>query len=111
MSCILIKNINTLVTMVDGQEPLHDVDLLIRGNIIEEIGHNLPEPQEEGVQIIDGTLRVVYPGFINTHHHLYQTLTRNLPSLQKTGNKVLIRCGTWTRDWHRDTCLRCADSP
>ena len=82
MSCILIKNIHTLVTMVDGQEPLHDVDLLIRGNIVEEIGHGLPEPEGEDVRVIDGSLRVVYPGFINTHHHLYQTLTRNLPLVQ-----------------------------
>ncbi|MGD9874749.1 MAG: 8-oxoguanine deaminase, partial [Kiritimatiellia bacterium] len=31
---------------------------------------------------IDGTNRVVYPGLVNTHHHLYQTLTRNLPKVQ-----------------------------
>ncbi len=82
MKHILIQNIHTLVTMVDGERPRHDVDLLISGNKIAAIGQNLPAPTDGEVTTVDGSFRVVYPGFINTHHHLYQTLTRNLPRVQ-----------------------------
>ena len=82
MSHILIRNIHTLVTMVDDEKPLHNVDLLIRDNRIAAIGPRLDAPDDPNLTILDGSWRVVYPGFINTHHHLYQTLTRNLPRVQ-----------------------------
>ncbi|MGD9874984.1 MAG: 8-oxoguanine deaminase, partial [Kiritimatiellia bacterium] len=82
MAKILLKNVNTLVTMVPGEKPLHNVDLLISGKKIEAIGPNLEIPAGAKVRTIDGTNRVVYPGLVNTHHHLYQTLTRNLPKVQ-----------------------------
>jgi len=86
MPSILIQDIHTLVTQVDGEEPLHDVDLLLVDGRVAAIGRDLPLPGDpsggESVRILDGRYRVVYPGFINTHHHLYQTLTRNLPRVQ-----------------------------
>ncbi len=80
---ILIRDIHTLVTMNDGEAPLHGVDLVIEGNRIAAI-HAGPDkpPPPPGAEIIDARHHVVYPGFINTHHHLYQTLTRNIPSVQ-----------------------------
>ncbi len=80
MTQLLIKNIHTLVTMVDGERPLHDVDLLVEDNRIAAIGKGLQASDD--AEVLDGTYRVVYPGFINTHHHFYQTLTRNLPKVQ-----------------------------
>lgn len=77
MKPMLIKNIHTLVTMNESSEILHHVDMLTTGNRIAAIGHNLTPPDD--CEILDGTHRVVYPGFINTHHHFYQILTRNLP--------------------------------
>ena len=32
--------------------------------------------------VIDASHMVMYPGLINTHHHLYQTFSRNLPEVQ-----------------------------
>jgi 8-oxoguanine deaminase len=79
MARILIQYIHSLVTMVEGEKPMSGVDLLIEGGKIADIGKDLrPEPGED-LQVLDGRWRVVYPGFINTHHHLYQTLTRNIP--------------------------------
>ncbi len=75
---LLIRGIDTLVTMVDGEAPQTGVDLLIEDGRIAAIGRDL-EASAEDTRILDGTHRVVYPGFVNTHHHLYQTLTRNLP--------------------------------
>lgn len=81
MSSILIRNIHTLVPMTGAGDVLHDVDVLIRDGWITEVGRSIsvdPAP----ARVIDGSWCVVYPGFVNTHHHLYQTLTRNIPGLQ-----------------------------
>ena len=80
MPRLLIRDIHTLVTMVEGQAPLHGVDLLAEDGKVSAIGKGLE--QQPGDEVLDGRWRVVYPGFVNTHHHLYQTLTRNIPKVQ-----------------------------
>lgn len=83
MSAILLKQVQTLVTMADDAAILHDVDVLIEGNRIAKIARGMdPATLPVGTVTIDGGRHVVYPGFINTHHHLYQTLTRNIPAVQ-----------------------------
>ncbi len=74
---ILIKNISTLETITNGR--LKDIDIYIEDNIIKEIGKHLTYDADN---VINGEDRVVLPGFINTHHHFYQTFTRNLPKAQ-----------------------------
>ena len=37
--------------------------------------------QETAEDVIDASNMVIYPGLINTHHHLYQTFSRNLPQV------------------------------
>lgn len=65
--------------MTEDHGILHDVDLLIENGKIARIGPYLDVQESPGIRVIDGRDRVAYPGFINTHHHLYQTLTRNIP--------------------------------
>jgi cytosine/adenosine deaminase-related metal-dependent hydrolase len=65
--------------MNDAREVLRDVDVLLDGPRIAAIGPNLPAA---GAECIDARGKVVLPGFVNTHHHLYQILTRNLPAAQ-----------------------------
>jgi 8-oxoguanine deaminase len=90
---ILLKNCFALYTdpADPGCEPLRRVDLLILGNRIGRIGRDLQAPPGGGpsaspaagpVQTIDASRCVVVPGFINTHHHFYQILTRNLKAVQ-----------------------------
>ncbi len=38
--------------------------------------------EETAADVIDASNMVMYPGLINTHHHLYQTFSRNLPQVQ-----------------------------
>lgn len=88
MGRCLIRDIHTLVTMVDGEPDLSGAHLLIEGNRIEKIlrAEDCAEADawaaKSDTEIIDGRWCVVYPGFINMHHHLYQTLTRNIPHVQ-----------------------------
>lgn len=64
----------------EASTDLSGVDILIDGNRIARIGAALDAP--EGTAVIDASRHVVLPGLVNTHHHFYQTLTRNLPAVQ-----------------------------
>ncbi len=75
---ILLRNCFCLVKP-DGDDR-SGVDVLIEGNRIVRIGKNLDAPA--GTRVIDADRHVVTPGFVNTHHHFFQTLTRNLPAVQ-----------------------------
>lgn len=75
---LLIKNISSLVTCDEQDRVLEDVNLYIEDGIIKYIGNDTFAADE----VINGKDMIVYPGLINTHHHLYQTFTRNLPQVQ-----------------------------
>lgn len=79
MSSILIKNIKEIVTMDSERSRLKGYSLLIEDNKISKIAGDIKFPAGE---IIDGSDYFLYPGLINTHHHFYQTLTRNVPQVQ-----------------------------
>ncbi|GGC04994.1 8-oxoguanine deaminase [Marivita lacus] len=74
----LIKNASTLLTMDTTQSELTNADIRIEHGAITEIGHGLTGADET----IDARGCVVTPGLVNTHHHLYQTLTRAVPGGQ-----------------------------
>ncbi|MFP4535513.1 MAG: 8-oxoguanine deaminase [Spirochaetaceae bacterium] len=76
---ILLKECFYLVT--DADDPGRSgMDLLIEGNRIAKIAEEIEAPK--GARVIDASKCVVIPGLVNTHHHFYQTLTRNLPAVQ-----------------------------
>jgi cytosine/adenosine deaminase-related metal-dependent hydrolase len=80
MSALKVEKIHTLVTVDEGYRVLHDVDVVMEGGRITAVGPALETP--EGARVLDGRWCVAYPGFVNTHHHFYQTLTRNIPAVQ-----------------------------
>lgn len=79
---MLLKNCYHVATL-DGP-PLSNVDIRIKNNRIEEIGADLPKGTgtDSEARTIDCSSCVVIPGLVNTHHHFYQTLTRNLGAVQ-----------------------------
>ena len=79
MSTLLLKNLNTLITCNDGDDVLHAVDLYCEDGFIKAIGPDLPQTADT---VIDGSHYWCYPGLVNTHHHLYQVFSRNLPQVQ-----------------------------
>lgn len=74
----LIRNVQTVLTMDDMRRELHDTDILIRDGVIAGIGAGLQTTGET----VAAQGCVVTPGLVNTHHHLYQTLTRAVPGGQ-----------------------------
>ena len=78
MSEILIKNADSILTMDDDRRELSGTDIRIRNGVIAEIGQGLLSTDET----ILAQNAVVTPGLVNTHHHLYQSLTRAVPGGQ-----------------------------
>jgi cytosine/adenosine deaminase-related metal-dependent hydrolase len=79
MSDLLIRNAAAVVTMNPERAELAGADIFLRDGVILALGHGLPKA---GAEVIDATGCVVTPGLVNTHHHLYQTLTRAVPGGQ-----------------------------
>jgi len=81
MPTLLLKNAAALLTMDPRQPLMEGGGLLVRDNVIELAGASADLPQQADL-VLDAAGMVVLPGLINTHHHLYQTLTRALPGAQ-----------------------------
>ncbi|MBW2434716.1 MAG: 8-oxoguanine deaminase [Deltaproteobacteria bacterium] len=81
MSSILLKDCFYIFVSA-GEEARRGDDILIRDNRIAKIDAAISGPAD---RVIDCSTCVVIPGFVNTHHHFYQTLTRNLPAVQNAG--------------------------
>jgi len=78
---LLIKNACVVVTMDDARNEIANGAIFVRDNVIEQVGNSAALPQSAD-EIIDATDHVVLPGLINTHHHMYQSLTRAIPAAQ-----------------------------
>ncbi|TFH38175.1 MAG: 8-oxoguanine deaminase [Anaerolineales bacterium] len=81
MSTLLIRHAAILVTMNPQRAEIPDAGIFVRDGWIEQVGPSSDLPQEAD-EILDLRGHVVLPGLINTHHHLYQTLTRVIPDAQ-----------------------------
>ncbi len=79
MPNLLIRNASVILTMDDARSELAGADILISDGVIAAIGADLPA---ENADVFDVTGAIITPGLVNTHHHLYQTLTRAVPGAQ-----------------------------
>jgi cytosine/adenosine deaminase-related metal-dependent hydrolase len=78
---LLIHDADVVVTMDDARRELSRASVLVRGPAIEAIGPaaGLAATADE---VIDARGHVVIPGLVNTHHHMFQSLTRAVPAAQ-----------------------------
>jgi cytosine/adenosine deaminase-related metal-dependent hydrolase len=81
MKTLLIKNARVLVTMDETRREIANGAVFIRDNVIEQVGATADLPQTAD-EVIDAANHVVMPGLVNTHHHMYQSLTRAIPNAQ-----------------------------
>ncbi len=75
MTTLLLKHADLLVTMDATRRRIADGGLFVRDNAIEQVGPTAELPAQADT-VIDARGMIVLPGLVNTHHHLYQTLTR-----------------------------------
>jgi 8-oxoguanine deaminase len=78
---LLIKNARVVVTMDEQRREIVNGAIYARGNVIEQVGPTSELPQSAD-EVIDAAGHVVIPGLVNTHHHMYQSLTRVIPTAQ-----------------------------
>jgi len=78
MSETLIRNADFVITMDDARRELKVADLRLEGGGITEIGQGLHSDGD----VVDASGCILTPGLVNTHHHLYQSMTRAVPAGQ-----------------------------
>ena len=80
-----VSNCVAIATMDDAGSEYAGADLLLNGRVIEAVGPGVAVALAGNPKVdehIDGRTLVALPGFVNTHHHLVQTLTRAVPAAQ-----------------------------
>lgn len=81
MSTLLIKNADILVTMDPSRREIKNGCMYCEDGFIHLVG-TINEMPDNADEVFDFSSFVVLPGFVNTHHHFYQTLTRAIPAAQ-----------------------------
>ena len=81
MSTLLARNAALVVTMDTALGDIADGAIFCRDGVIQHIGpaSALPPTADE---VLDLANHIVVPGLVNTHHHLFQNLTRGVPAAQ-----------------------------
>jgi len=98
----LIRDARLVVTMDDARRRIPGGYVVVDGETIAEVGAGDPPASINAGRTIHARGKVVLPGLVNTHHHLTQTLTRNVPRVQEAslftwlGELLLTGCTTTT---------------
>lgn len=82
---LLIKDADCVATMDDAGTEWRQASVLIQGPRILSCGPTAeldPALLAQATDVIDARGHVVIPGLVNTHHHMYQSLTRAIPAAQ-----------------------------
>jgi cytosine/adenosine deaminase-related metal-dependent hydrolase len=76
MPKLLVKNIDLLATFDNERREIEDGAILLLDNVIEAVGTTAELAERDADEVLDLSGRIVMPGMVNTHHHMYQNLTR-----------------------------------
>ncbi len=98
MPTLLVRNADILVTMDGARRELRNAGLYAENGMISRVGPTAELPAKADT-VLDMSGQIVLPGFVNTHHHLNQTLTRNFPGAQN--NNLFDWLKTLYRAWAR----------
>ncbi len=97
MTTLLITSIHTLVTMDAARREIKDGALFIRDGVIEVVGTAADMPDERADRQIELPNHVVIPGLINTHHHMFQSLTRVMAQERELFDWLRTLYPIWSR--------------
>jgi cytosine/adenosine deaminase-related metal-dependent hydrolase len=98
MTTLLVKNATLLVTMDDADTRWADGGLYATDGMIAQVGPTADLPATAD-RVIDAREMIILPGLVNTHHHFFQILTRNLPAAQdaKLFDWLRVHYPIWAR--------------
>jgi cytosine/adenosine deaminase-related metal-dependent hydrolase len=82
MTTLVLRHAEVLVTMDSARREIRDGGMIIRDGVIEAVAPTNELPTVMEANLVDMSGHIVLPGLVNTHHHLYQTLTRAVPAAQ-----------------------------
>lgn len=97
MGTLLAKNIHTLVTMDSARREIRSGALFLRDGVIEAVGTLETMPSQQADEVLDLSNHIVLPGLINTHHHMYQTLTRCIAQDYELFDWLVTLYPIWSR--------------
>jgi cytosine/adenosine deaminase-related metal-dependent hydrolase len=100
---ILIESCTRIALMDDAGTEIEDGSILVDEGQIAWVGKGRP-PAGDAVEVVDGRGLVAVPGLVNTHHHLYQVLTRVRAQEQGLFGWLKELYPVWARidlDWER----------
>ena len=80
MADLLIRNARLVATVDDARRELPGGWVAVTGNLIDAVGAST-DPEPPAARVLDATDCLVTPGLVNTHHHIYQNLTRAYPPM------------------------------
>jgi putative selenium metabolism protein SsnA len=101
---LLIRN-GTVVTLGEGAQVLHGRDVACAGGLITAIAPTGELPGGFDREL-DGSGKVVMPGFINAHMHLYSTFARGLTKARPSADFAQVLENLW---WRLDRALDLED--
>jgi cytosine/adenosine deaminase-related metal-dependent hydrolase len=97
MGTLLARNIHTLVTMDEARREIRNGALFARDGIVEAVGTLDEMPQADADEVFDLSDHIVMPGLVNTHHHMYQTLTRAMAQDSELFDWLVTLYPIWSR--------------
>ena len=95
MATLLLKDIHTLATMDEGRRELSRTSVYIEDNVIAALGPAESMPAAD--RVLELSNHVVLPGLVNTHHHMFQSLTRVLAQDSELFDWLRTLYPIWTR--------------
>ncbi|RMG74206.1 MAG: 8-oxoguanine deaminase [Chloroflexi bacterium] len=95
MSILVVKNIHTLVTMDEQRREINDGALIVQDGVITFVGKTSDLPPIQADQTLILKHHIVIPGLINTHHHMYQSLTRVIAQQEELFNWLVTLYPIW----------------
>jgi hypothetical protein len=88
----------TVVATFSEQGDVKDASIVVDGNVIKWVGptSELPPEYQNPVAVVDCSDLVVIPGMVNTHHHMYQSLTRCVAQVGPAGSSATVNSLSWS---------------
>ena len=80
MADLLIRNARLVATVDSARRELPGGWVAVTGGFVEAVGAST-DPHPEATEVVDASDCLVTPGLVNTHHHIYQNLTRAYPPM------------------------------